>query len=56
MNVHTDSQALSDYLLLKPYERKTLTAPTLLPAGTTLHYFTEITDIGLQARHIARRS
>lgn len=52
VNVHTDSQALSDYLLLKPHERKTLTAPTLLPAGTTLH-FTEITDIGLQARHSA---
>ena len=52
MNLKTDNQALSDYLLLKPYESKTLTAPNPLPKGTTLH-FTEITDIGLQARHRA---
>ena len=50
VNLRTDNLALSDYLLLKPYERKTLTAPSALPKGTTLH-FTEITDIGLQARH-----
>ena len=52
VNLQTDNLALSDYLLLKPYERKTLTAPSPLPKGTTLH-FTEITDIGLQARHSA---
>ncbi|KAF2411123.1 P pilus assembly protein, chaperone PapD [Pseudomonas antarctica] len=52
VNLQTDNEALSDYLLLKPYESKTLTAPSPLPKGTTLH-FTEITDIGLQARHRA---
>ncbi|ROM46237.1 phytochrome sensor protein [Pseudomonas poae] len=52
VNVHTDTQALSDYLLLKPHESKTLTTPGALPKGTTLH-FTEINDIGLQARHRA---
>jgi len=52
VNIQTDSEALSDYLLLKPNESKTLTAPSRLPKGTTLH-FTEITDIGLQARHSA---
>jgi P pilus assembly chaperone PapD len=52
VNIQTDSEALSDYLLLKPNESKTLTAPSRLPNGTTLH-FTEITDIGLQARHSA---
>ncbi|WP_448650507.1 fimbrial biogenesis chaperone [Pseudomonas fluorescens] len=52
VNLQTDNLALSDYLLLKPHERKTLTAPSPLPKGTTLH-FTEITDIGLQARHSA---
>ncbi|WP_426136171.1 fimbrial biogenesis chaperone [Pseudomonas sp. PWP3-1b2] len=52
VNLHTDTQALSDYLLLKPRESKTLTAPGVLPTGTTVH-FTEITDIGLQARHSA---
>ncbi|NVZ21190.1 molecular chaperone [Pseudomonas costantinii] len=52
VNLHTDTQALSDYLLLKPRESKTLTAPGMLPKGVTLH-FTEITDIGLQARHSA---
>ncbi|WP_232000972.1 fimbrial biogenesis chaperone [Pseudomonas azotoformans] len=52
VNVQTDSQTLSDYLLLKPHERKTLDAPGVLLKGTTLH-FTEITDIGLQARHRA---
>ena len=52
VNVQTDSVTLSDYLLLKPHESKTLTAPSALPKGTTLH-FTEITDIGLQARHSA---
>ncbi len=52
VNLQTDGQVLSDYLLLKPFERKTLTAPGPLPKGTTLH-FTEITDIGLQARHSA---
>jgi len=50
VNLRTDSQSLSDYLLLKPHERKTLTALDAVPKGTTLH-FTEITDIGLQARH-----
>lgn len=52
VNLQTDNLALSDYLMLKPHERKTLTAPGALPKGTTLH-FTEITDIGLQARHSA---
>ncbi|HAA41688.1 MAG TPA: molecular chaperone [Pseudomonas sp.] len=52
VNVQTDSLALSDYLLLKPHESKTLTAPRRLAKGTPLH-FTEITDIGLQARHSA---
>lgn len=52
INVQTDSQTLSDYLLLKPRERKTLSAPSPLPKGTTLQ-FTEMTDIGLQARHSA---
>lgn len=52
VNVHTDTQALSDYLLLKPHESITLTTPGVLPKGTTLH-FTEINDIGLQARHRA---
>lgn len=49
VNLQTDSHALSDYLLLKPYERKTLSAPGPLPKGATLH-FTEINDIGLQSR------
>lgn len=53
VDVQTDSQALSDYLLLKPYERKILDTPSPLAAGTTLH-FTEINDIGLQARRSAR--
>lgn len=52
VDLHTDTQVLSDYLLLKPRESKTLSAPGRLPTGTTLH-FTEITDIGLQARHSA---
>ncbi|UXZ20792.1 molecular chaperone [Pseudomonas sp. YeP6b] len=52
VNLQTDNEVLSDYLLLKPYESKTLTVPSPLPKGTTLH-FTEITDIGLQARHRA---
>ncbi|MBV4480450.1 molecular chaperone [Pseudomonas sp. SWRI124] len=52
VNLQTDNLALSDYLMLKPHERKTLTAPGALPKGTTLH-FAEITDIGLQARHSA---
>ncbi|MFN3357130.1 MAG: molecular chaperone [Pseudomonas sp.] len=52
VNLHTDSVPLSDYLLLKPHESQTLDAPDTLAAGTTLH-FTEITDIGLQARHRA---
>nr|WP_306958349.1 molecular chaperone [Pseudomonas synxantha] len=52
VNLQTDNLALSDYLMLKPHERKTLTGPGALPKGTTLH-FTEITDIGLQARHSA---
>ncbi len=50
VNLQTDSLALSDYLLLKPHARKTLNASSPVPKGTTLH-FTEITDIGLQARH-----
>ena len=50
VNLRTDSQTLSDYLLLKPHERKTLTALDAVPKGAILH-FTEITDIGLQARH-----
>ncbi|PHN27695.1 molecular chaperone [Pseudomonas sp. ICMP 460] len=52
VNLQTDNVALSDYLLLKPYEHKTLSAPSPLPTGTTLH-FTEINDIGLQARRSA---
>ncbi|MCK3841655.1 molecular chaperone [Pseudomonas sp. W15Feb34] len=48
INLQTDSQALSDYLLLKPYESKTLSAPGPLPKGASLH-FTEINDIGLQS-------
>lgn len=50
VNLQTDSLTLSEYLLLKPHESKTLNAPGPMPKGTTLH-FTEITDIGLQARH-----
>ncbi|WP_050572480.1 MULTISPECIES: molecular chaperone [Pseudomonas] len=52
VNLHADTWALSDYLLLKPNERKTLDAPGAIIKGTPLH-FTEITDIGLQARHSA---
>lgn len=52
VNLHADTWALSDYLLLKPQESKTLDAPGPASKGTTLH-FTEITDIGLQARHRA---
>lgn len=51
-DLHTNSDALSDYLLLKPYESKTLTTPGTLTKDTTLH-FTEITDIGLLVRHRA---
>ncbi|BAO62799.1 gram-negative pili assembly chaperone, N-terminal domain protein [Pseudomonas protegens Cab57] len=50
VKLQTDSQALSDYLLLKPYESKTLSTPSPLPKESTLH-FTEINDIGLQSRH-----
>ncbi len=52
VDVHTDTQVLSDYLLLKPRESKTLAAPRPLSAGATLH-FTNINDIGLQTRHSA---
>ncbi|MCS4251337.1 molecular chaperone [Pseudomonas sp. BIGb0164] len=52
VNLHTDSQVLSDYVLLAPHQSKTLDAPAPVDPGTTLH-FTEITDIGLQARHRA---
>lgn len=52
INVQTDTQQLSDYLLLKPHESKRLSTATALPTGSTLH-FTEINDIGLQARHSA---
>ena len=51
-DLHTDTDVLSDYLLLKPYESKTLTTSGTLATDTTLH-FTEITDIGLQVRHSA---
>ncbi|WP_421527328.1 molecular chaperone [Pseudomonas brenneri] len=52
MNLQTAGYALSDYLLLKPYESKTLSAQGTLPKGATLH-FTEINDIGLQSHHSA---
>lgn len=52
VSLQTDSHTLSDYLLLKPYESRTLSAPGPLPKGTTL-YFTEINDIGLQSRRSA---
>ncbi|WP_305891259.1 MULTISPECIES: molecular chaperone [unclassified Pseudomonas] len=52
INVQTDTQPLSDYLLLKPHESKRLSTATALPTGSTLH-FTDINDIGLQARHSA---
>lgn len=56
VNLQIDSggpaHALDDYLLLKPGERKVLDTTAPINAGTRIH-FTEITDIGLQARHSA---
>lgn len=54
VNIQIDSggqtHALNDYLLLKPWESKVLDSTLPIKAGTQIH-FTEITDIGLQARH-----
>lgn len=45
-------QALEDYVLLKPGERKVFSTKAPISAGSQIN-FTEITDIGLQARHRA---
>lgn len=45
-------QVLDDYLLLKPGERKVFSTQALISVGSQIN-FTEITDIGLQARHRA---
>ena len=56
VDVQSDSggqvQALDDYALLKPGERKVFSAKAPISAGSQIN-FTEITDIGLQARHRA---
>ncbi|MBN0980679.1 molecular chaperone [Pseudomonas sp. SDM007_2] len=56
VDVQSDSggqvQALDDYILLKPGERKVFTTKAPISAGSQIN-FTEITDIGLQARHRA---
>lgn len=45
-------QVLDDYLLLKPGERKVFSTQAPISLGSQIN-FTEITDIGLQARHRA---
>ncbi len=45
-------QVLDDYLLLKPGERKVFSIQAPISVGSQIN-FTEITDIGLQARHRA---
>lgn len=45
-------QMLDDYLLLKPGERKVFSTQAPISVGSQIN-FTEITDIGLQARHRA---
>lgn len=45
-------QVLDDYLLLKPGERKVFSTQAPISVGSQIN-FTEITDIGLQARHRA---
>ena len=45
-------QVLDDYLLLKPGERKVFSTQAPISVGSQIN-FTEITDIGLQARHSA---
>lgn len=45
-------QMLDDYLLLKPGERKVFSTQAPISVGSQIN-FTEITDIGLQARHSA---
>lgn len=56
VDVQSDSggkvQALEDYVLLKPGERKVFSTKAPISAGSQIN-FTEITDIGLQARHRA---
>lgn len=56
VDVQSDSggqvQALEDYVLLKPRERKVFSTKAPISAGSQIN-FTEITDIGLQARHRA---
>ena len=45
-------QVLDDYLLLKPGERKVFSTQAPISVGSQIN-FTEITDIGLHARHRA---
>lgn len=56
VDVQSDSdgqvQALEDYVLLKPGERKVFSTKAPISARSQIN-FTEITDIGLQARHRA---
>ncbi|SUD31045.1 gram-negative pili assembly chaperone, N-terminal domain protein [Pseudomonas fluorescens] len=56
VDVQVDSggqvQALEDYVLLKPGERKVFSTHAPIIDGSQIN-FTEITDIGLQARHRA---
>ncbi len=54
VQIDADGQvrALDDYVLLKPGERKVFITTAPISAGSQIN-FTEITDIGLQARHSA---